>query len=203
MDRRLFRDILTLLCATVAVAAFCAVAAWLVFSAYGEYAAITRAEKLQAAETIEPDGDTTEAVTQIVDEANAIRINAGTIIIYEYLYTIGNTVETTEEPAPYFMLGMDRASAERALSEWTVTHFTPEAVTVRKHVNAAVGRHYIVGEFGGYVAVYYVDNDGQTLKEITGRTVTILPDDEQERLRQGILVIGSDKLAKVMEDYNS
>ena len=77
-------------------------------------------------------------------------------------------------------------------------------MVLRRTVEGNSHERYIVGVKNGYVAVFYEEEqNGVSLKEQTNIPVSSLDEEEQKRLAEGILVVGKDRLAQVLQDYGS
>ena len=213
------KQVLPLICAAVLLIACCVGAIGLAASVYRSHIA-ARADTVTEADYFDVitvgeqfPGESSHAEysylngdppTKIIDDDGIMtRINSSTIIVFEYLYLDG-AVERVEELSPPFMLGMTLAGIEEAFFEWTVADFTESKLVMRRYVENTVTHHYIVGIHEGYVAVFYGfgENNGSLMK-ITRTSVSALPHDEVQRLQEGILIIGTDKLFRVLQDYGS
>ena len=63
---------------------------------------------------------------------------------------------------------------------------------------------YLIAELDGQVAVYLNDVEkGSILIEKTGIPVSVLPEDEIRKIKNGIHVTGEENLVKLLSDYNS
>lgn len=62
---------------------------------------------------------------------------------------------------------------------------------------------YVVGESGGFIAVFIAEGDELTLKELTDRSIDLYDDDEQQRLRDGIHAASRTDLIRILQDYDS
>ncbi|MDR1067031.1 MAG: BofC C-terminal domain-containing protein [Clostridiales bacterium] len=179
------------------------VAVWGVFAAAGYLAlrGLSEAEQKPASETEIMLAGSELAPT--IARAEDI-IKPTTNITYEYVYSEDGAVESANELAPYFLINMTRKKFAEVFEEWEVVKFSTENVIVRKAIEGAKIQSYIVGEQDGYISVFYQSPvNGETLKEKTNVPLSGLSEDEQERLREGVLVSDEDELLRVLEDYSS
>lgn len=128
------------------------------------------------------------------------RISEQTRIIYDYYYSHGDFERVIEYPTG-FLLGMTEEDLAGILADWQVLSFTPYEVHLRQNTDVEY-RQYVIGVHEGYIAVFF-DNGLGRIKELTGRPVTALALEEQQRLFEGIRVIGNDELMRALEDFSS
>jgi len=65
---------------------------------------------------------------------------------------------------------------------------------------------FLVSSRDGLIVVYYAPKDGESashLRTITNISTAALPQEEQERLAEGIAVYSEDELLRLLEDYSS
>ncbi|NDO45692.1 hypothetical protein [Clostridium sp. MD294] len=142
-----------------------------------------------------------DSVTVITETA---RITPSTKMVYEYYYTGDGVTQTLEDVPPYFLLDMTLEDMKKVYTDWKIISFSAEEVVMRKTLEAKSNEQYIIGEKNGYIAVYYKEaQHGIILHEITNTPLSALPLEEQERLLEGISVIGDENLSKILSDYTS
>ena len=128
------------------------------------------------------------------------RISEQTRIIYDYYDSHGDFERIIEYPKG-FLLGMTEEDLAGILADWQVLSFTPYEVHLRQSTDVEY-RQYVIGVYEGYIAVFF-DNELGSIKELTGRPVTALALEEQQRLYEGIRVIGNEELMRALEDFSS
>jgi hypothetical protein len=133
-----------------------------------------------------------------------VRIFSTTDMIYEYHYIDDGEIVRNNEKPPYFLMGLSKEELEHKFIDWEIIKFTKKEVVMKKYIEGKSEKHYIIGTKDGFVAVFYENEiNGSTLKEITGTLVNTLHNEEQDRLREGIVISGDEKLIKALEDYGS
>ncbi len=160
-------------------------------------------KKIQALSSIETKNTLQEEdnITVITETA---RITPSTKMVYEYYYTEDGVTQTLEDVPPYFLLDMTLEDMKKVYTDWKIISFSSKEVVMRKTLEAKSNEQYIIGEKNGYVAVYYKEaQHGIILHEITNTPISALPLEEQERLLEGISVIGDENLSKILSDYTS
>lgn len=133
-----------------------------------------------------------------------ITVGADTEMIYQYFYTNDRVTKEQAESAPVFLQGLDREELQSVYNGWQMVLFSPEKVILRCRIEGKSSESYILGEDGGYLAVFY--EDGQKaihLQERTGIPLAALPEGEALQIREGLRVTGEENLAKLLADFQS
>lgn len=139
-----------------------------------------------------------------VDNIKTEKISPSTKMVYEYIYKDDNITETVEDVPPYFLIDLTRTDLENNFKDWQVKSFSNKEVVLQKAIEGESTQHYIIGEYDGYVAVFYEKEiNGTKIKEITDISISSLPKEEQEKLKKGINITGKLELIKFLEDYSS
>ncbi|MBE6011148.1 MAG: hypothetical protein E7234_01150 [Lachnospiraceae bacterium] len=139
-----------------------------------------------------------------IKEEEIVKIKPYTKMIYEYYYKDDRNTERSEEEPPHFMIGKTKEEMEITFDQWEIVKFTEEEVIMRRQMEGSSAQNYIVGVQDGYVAVFYNEAiDGAKIKEITDTPVSALPEDERQKLLDGISISGEEALMRLLEDYTS
>ncbi len=147
---------------------------------------------------------TEEPVADVSHIPDVQTITPSTKIVYHYYYSEDGRTETIEEEPPYFLVGETKEGLIQSFPEWDIESFTTAEVVMKKTIEGKSAEYYIVGDYEGYVAVFYEKEvNGESLKEITDMPMSALPEEEQQKLKNGIHVAGNDALNKILEDYGS
>ena len=163
----------------------------------------TRSSALRQGTDRQYDGNTGYAVTTEPAMAQPDRITSDTTIVYEYAGDADGSVQRLEQNAPAALFNLTRTQLAERIEGYTIESFSSSEVVLRK--NAPRIENYVLGIWDGRVAVFYADS-GVTengLKEVTDTPVSSLSEDEQMRLKLGVVIEGSGQLMKVLEDYGS
>lgn len=132
------------------------------------------------------------------------RITPSTKLVYEYYYEGDEEVRTIEEVPPYFLIDMTRKDIEQKYPEWELKSFSNAEVVMRKNIPGTVKQRYIIGEYEGFVAVFYEQPvDGVSLRELTDTPISSLSEEDQTKLKIGISVYGDEALMNALENYES
>ncbi len=122
------------------------------------------------------------------------------VLEYIYKYTADNITEVTDAPLPPYLAGLDKAAAKERMAGFTITSFSSDKITAVKVLKGESRQHYILGDHGGYLAVYYKNGGG--LKEVTNTPINSLSQEEKKMLAAAEIV-GNDKLERLLEDMES
>lgn len=145
-----------------------------------------------------------ENIEKEVSKSNIAKINQSTKMVYEYYYKVDNITETFEDTPHYFLLNLTRQQLEDTFDDWNVKSFSEKEVVMQKIMDGQSSQNYLIGEYDGYIAVYYEKEiNGTKLKDITSVPISSLPLEEQEEIKKGIKVVGDDKLMEYMSNYES
>lgn len=129
-----------------------------------------------------------------------ITLEETAILEYIYKYSADNITETTEAPLPPYLAGLTADEAREKMRGFTITHFSADRLTAVKILKGESRQHYLLGEYNGYLAVFYKRGGG--LKEVTNTPINALSTDEKKQLAAAEIV-GSDKLSRLLEDMES
>jgi len=133
-----------------------------------------------------------------------VRIRPSTTMVYEYIFTSDGRIETIEAEPPYFLVDLAQERIASYYSEWEITEFNEERVTLRRTVDDLVDEQFVLGVKDNYLAVFHRSTTGSvTLKEVTATSVNGLSIDERNRLLVGIAVENEEQLSQILQDYGS
>ena len=145
-----------------------------------------------------------EAQQKPVDNITVAKITPSTKMTYEYFYKSDQITETVEDVPPYFLIDLTRNDLEDNFKEWQVKSFSEKEVVLQKVIEGGSTQHYIIGEYDGYIAVFYEKEiNGTKLKELTDIPLESLTKEEQEQIKKGIKITGKEELMKFLESYDS
>ncbi|MCL2353717.1 MAG: hypothetical protein FWC69_03710 [Defluviitaleaceae bacterium] len=135
-------------------------------------------------------------------EEDVYRISNETVMIYDYFNPQTESFERVQEASPSpFLLGRSRDELENIFADWQIIYFSPYEVHLQQN-KTLQSRQFIISVHEGFVAVFY-DDDDKSIKELTTRPISSLPQPEQQRLIDGIKIIGNEDLLRALEDFGS
>lgn len=138
----------------------------------------------------------------VMQKKNMIRED--TKIVYQYFYTKDRVTKEKTEPAAEYLQGLDMEQLESVYHGWQIILFSPETVILRCSIEGLSSETYILGEQNGFLAVFYEDAQKIIrLLEQTDLPLSALQEDDAEKIREGLRVIGEENLAKILAELNS
>lgn len=125
-------------------------------------------------------------------------------IVYQYYYTEDAITKEKVEPVQNFQKGLTLAQLQSIYHDWQVISFSPQKVILRCSVEGRSDACFLLGAYQGYLAVFQEDMQKRfVLYEQTDIPLAALPLSEQQKLKDGIVVMGEAALAKLLSDYSS
>lgn len=130
------------------------------------------------------------------------KISPKTIIKTREVYTkCGHTIEEEIEVTSD-MVNMNKETFANQYQDWDLDKFTTEEILLSRKLEKRCTQHYVLREKEGYVAIYYLDDEGkEQLKEVTGIVTKYLPETDRISLNSGIQAMGKEQLNSLLEDY--
>lgn len=117
-------------------------------------------------------------------------------------YLLGLTREEVIGYLSSYMSNMPLAEQQKGLQAYELVAFSEEEVTIKKTYNSdAVLYKYCIVVRDGMVVVYYCDK--KTVYEYTGISYLDLPEEEQQKLMDGIYIETDEELYGILENYSS
>jgi hypothetical protein len=119
-------------------------------------------------------------------------------------FSVGARSGSAPEPDVYLQAAQDFQdnpsrdvfAAQNATPSSTPTSPEPSTET-------AAADEYIIGESGGYIAIFVARGEALTLKEVTDMPVAVYAEEERERLREGIHAATKADMIRVLQNYDS
>ena len=125
-------------------------------------------------------------------------------IVYQYYYTEDAVTKEKVEPVQNFQKGLTLAQLQSIYDGWQVISFSPQKVILRCSVEGRSDACFLLGAYQGYLAVFQEDMQKRfVLYEQTDIPLAALPLAEQQKLKDGVVVMGEVALAKMLSDYSS
>lgn len=130
------------------------------------------------------------------------KVSPNCLFIFKVYYKECEHITIEKETASEVMVNKTREDLESIYKDWNIVTFRNDEVLFYKEEEGICKEHYILKELEGCIAIYSLDEEEkETLKEKTAIITTYLPEEDLNRLKEGIRVDGTDKLNKALEDY--
>ncbi len=130
------------------------------------------------------------------------RISPNSVIIEKQYFKDCDHIIRNEIPVDENLINCTKEELAKKYSDWNIEEFTSSQITIYKENEGFCPEHYIIRENNGVLAVYTIDEDGlETLKQETEIQTMYLPQEDIEKFKQGMQVIGNSQLLDVLEDF--
>lgn len=109
---------------------------------------------------------------------------------------------TKRENIPEELVNKTEIEMQDRYKDYKIEEFTANNIVLYQKKEGICDEHYLLKENNGYIAIYKIDNAGkEILKENTQIVTTYLPETDKQNLKNGIKIIGREKLSLTLEDY--
>lgn len=138
----------------------------------------------------------------IATNQSEIKLSPNAIICFEKYYTdCGHTI-VEKKQIEESEVNKTEEYIKNEYTDWKVESFSADEVNLYKEVEGTCDKHYLITIKDDNIAVYTIDEDGNTiLKEVTDIPIMYLPEEDISLLEQGITANGDNELAKKLEDF--
>lgn len=135
-----------------------------------------------------------------VEEEEKVTPSTQFILQKHYVQCGHTTVDYVEIPSK--IVNMTQEQIQEQYQEWEIAKFSKDEVILKKEESGNCDQHYVLREKGGYIAIYWINQNGmESLKEMTGISTQYLPQEDISKLEEGIFVYGLQELNTIIEDY--
>lgn len=144
--------------------------------------------------------------TTIVDKNT---ITAETKILYKTKYHKCHHEITKSEAPKDEMIGLNRRDFERYVDEKLLgaklIMFSKDEISLENEQDTLCPNHFVVGEKNGNIAIFEIDENGEKVlyRIFKDATISTLREENQKRLKQGIVVENEEEAIQVLEDFIS
>ena len=95
-----------------------------------------------------------------------------------------------------------REEFAKAYKDWEIEEFDRNNIIVYKENSGYCEEHYVIREHNGVLAIYTVDENGvETLKEDTEILTMYMPEEDIQKFKIGVQVVGNANLHSILEDF--
>ena len=129
------------------------------------------------------------------------KIGPDTRLILEKRFEDCKHTVKREIELPVEMVNLTQDELAKQYPDWTIKDFSEEKVTLYRLASGLCGEHFVINDENGVVVVYKLDeNYDKSLYEITDIYTEYLPEQDVERLKQGIYVYTVSDLNSELEN---
>ncbi len=157
--------------------------------------------------TAEEQESTIDKDIEIVREEN--RISPNTVIEERVHYKECSHLVINSELAQNEVVNLTRGEYEEYLNttypNLRLISFSNVKIVVFGEKNHLCQEHFIIGEQNGYIVIFNIDENGEfsLYKSFTDYPVSLLPDMDQKKLKEGIVVNSEEELSEILENFIS
>ena len=124
-----------------------------------------------------------------------------TIIEKQYFNGCDHIIRNAKD-IPVEYINATKQDFEKAYKDWKIENFTANQINIYQEKEGFCGEHYLVKEHNGVIAIYTIDeNKNEKWKENTEIQTMYLPEQDLEKVKEGIEVIGNSELYSTLEDF--
>ena len=107
------------------------------------------------------------------------------------------------EEVPREVVNLSEDEFKERFDDWKVDFFSEKQISISKEVANICPDHYIVGSADGIVNIYKMNEEGEEeLYETTNIYLEYLPEEDQQKIKKKIEVIGRENLNALLENYD-
>lgn len=124
-----------------------------------------------------------------------------TIVEKQYFKGCDHLIKDIKE-IPEGLINLGKEQIQEIYPDWKLESFDNNQIILSQEKEGYCGKHYVIRAHEGVIGIYTLDeNKEETLKEDTEIAIRYLSDEDIEKLKDGIKVIGDEGLHKVLEDF--
>ena len=101
-------------------------------------------------------------------------------------------------------MNFSKEELEDILDDEDIEEFSTNEIILYKKEDKMCPEHYIIGEANGLINIYKLNQNGEAeLYEVTNIYLEYLPEEEKEKLKETVEVMGREELNSVLENLAS
>ena len=177
---------------------------WLVYQAVKLNKA--EAEKNIAMEQVLVEDECTEFAEgrgQAIETAmNEEKISPNAICIFKTYYNDCKHTEIRNLEVPKELVNKGKQDMEDYYNKWEVKGFSNNEIVLYREINGFCDEHYKLKVKEGNISVYHLDENGvEKWEKDTDINAEFLPEEDRNKVEDGLEIIGRENLNKVLEDF--
>lgn len=123
-------------------------------------------------------------------------------VISNQKYSKCGHVIVTKDIVPREIINLNKDKVEEFYKDWNIDKFSSNEINISKINYGICDEHYILRESDGYISISCKNDIGEYIfKGLTDISTQYLPNEDLERLKNGIEVVGRENLNKLLEDF--
>lgn len=111
-------------------------------------------------------------------------------------------ISNTKEIVPREIINLNKEKVQDYYKGWNIDKFEANEIQLSKTNLGLCNEHYILRESDGYISISCKNDIGEYIfKGLTDISVQYLPQEDLDKLNNGIEIVGRNNLNKFLEDY--
>ncbi|OPJ56757.1 BofC C-terminal domain-containing protein [Alkalithermobacter paradoxus] len=141
-------------------------------------------------------------------EEPGIILKKGSIMTFKTLFKKCNDIVEKTENIPDELVGFDEDKLKRHVKfnypAWNLIEIDPNSIVLFREIDSYCKDHYEIGEEEGRLVIYKYDEEGiKQMVEKTEYPISHLPEVDQEKIKNGIVVNSLEEVNQMLEDFGS
>lgn len=113
-------------------------------------------------------------------------------------------IETEVAQSQYINMTEEEFKKAMQKENFILENFSSLEIMVYKQSDGICPEHYVIGEDNGFINIYKIDENGETkLYDVTNIYLEYLPEEEKEKIKNKIELLGREELNLFLENLDS
>ncbi len=129
-------------------------------------------------------------------------VSPNAIIIQKKYYRDCDHLVREEQEIPNELVNKTEEDVKEQFPGWKIQEYSPTEIILYQEFDGYCDEHYVAREHNGLIGIYHINEQGiEKLKEDTEISTMYLPEEDVEKLKIGVPIIGRKNLYNFLEDY--
>ena len=140
---------------------------------------------------------------KILVDSSETKITPNTKIIEKIYYTECNHLIVKEEKPNKEFINLNEEEFKTKMAGYDIQKFTTEEVIIYKDRDDFCNEHYLIKDDEGHLGIYQLDKNEKVkdLFELTEIPTDFLPEEDKEKIKNGLRVDTKEELSSIIEDF--
>jgi len=123
------------------------------------------------------------------------------VVVTEKFSRCGH-VSVTKDMAPREIVNLNKEKVSEYYKDFSIDNFSSDKIEVSRNAAGICNEHYVLRESDGFISINCKNDIGEYIfKGLTDISVQYLPEEDLQKLQNGIEVVGRENLNKFLEDF--
>ncbi len=140
---------------------------------------------------------------KILVDSSETKITPNTKITEKIYYTECNHLIVKDEKPNEEFINLNEEEFKTKMAGYDIQKFTTEEVIIYKKIDDFCNEHYLIKDDEGHLGIYKLDKNEKVkdLFELTEIPTDFLPEEDKEKIKNGLRVDTKEELSKIIEDF--